>query len=80
MRSMEQKKKNAKRGATSDAPSKKRHSHTLQVKDTTVALKRTKLTNEESDYASTPEPNDPNGPYLSPDHESSEESDNNDSE
>ena len=50
------------------------------MKQATVALKGTKLIDDESEYASTPELNDPNGPYMSPDHESSEESDNMDLE
>ena len=77
---MNKKKRNLKQGATSDVSSKKRLSHTLQVKEATVALKRAKLNDKDSDYASTPEDNDPNGPYLSLDHESSEESNNEDSE
>ena len=58
----------------------KRCSHSLQVKEATVMLKREKLDDEEPDYASTPELNDSNGPHLYPAHESSEESDNEDSE
>ena len=74
------KKRDPQQGATSDAPSKKRCSHTLHVREDTVILEQTKLINDESDFASTPEPNDPNGPNMSPDHKSSEESENMDLE
>ena len=56
-------------------PSKEHRSHILQLKEPTVVLKGTKLIDDKySDYAFTPEPNDPNGPYMSMDHESSEDS------
>ena len=56
-------------------PFKKCRYHTLQVKEATFILKQGKLIEEKLDnYASTPEPNDPNGPYMLPDHKSSEES------
>ena len=72
--------RNPKKGTSSDAPSKKRRSHTLQVKQATIALKQQRLdAGEKSDYASTPEPNDPNRPY-SPNHETSDESGDGDSE
>ena len=68
-----------KQGPTSDAPPRS-SIHTLHMKVATIALKRAKLIGEESDYASTPESNDLNGLYMSPDHESSEESEDMDSE
>ena len=50
------------------------------MKQATIALKRARLdTGEEADYAFTPEPTDPYGPYL-PNHETSDESDDRNSE
>ena len=51
------------------------------MKEATVAIKRTKLIDdEESDYACTPEPNDPKGPYMSTDNKSSDNSADTDSD
>ena len=52
------------------------------MKEATVALKNAKVINDHESvkYASTREPNNPNGPYLSLDHESSDDTDDTDSD
>ena len=51
--------------------------HSLQVKEVIVALKWEKIAEDDKsiEYGSNPEPNNPNGPYMLPNHESSDDSD-----